>query len=130
MTHSTILENYKQLIKDLSDRIVKAQQPMRLLDSIKWDASIQEDFFKHKFKKLPAVTREYYEQNNPLSFDPVSKLEEFYDIERDIRRKLGQISPIGNIMQRMCREYRELVRLMVNRGQPEFVKLSQELYGS
>lgn len=122
-------ENYQELIKALSDRIVKAQQPIRLLDAVKWDASIQEDFFKNKFKKLPAVTHHYYQQN-ALLYDPERKLEEFYDIERDIRRQLGQFSPIGNIMQRTCREYRELIRMITNRGQPEFAKLSQELFGS
>lgn len=33
-------------------------------------------------------------------------------------------------MQRMCREYREVVRMLAVRGKPEFSKLSQELYGS
>jgi uncharacterized protein (TIGR02421 family) len=130
MTHDTQQHiEYKKTLRALSDRIVKAQQPIRVLDAIKWDASIQADFFKHKFKKLPPVTPEYYKNTN-LSYDPTHKNEEFYDIERDIRRQLGQFSSVGNIMQRMCREYRELVRMIINRGQPEFTKLSQELYGS
>jgi len=43
---------------------------------------------------------------------------------------LGQFSPVGHIMQRMCREYRELVRMLAARGTSEFTKISQELYGS
>jgi uncharacterized protein (TIGR02421 family) len=123
------LTAYQKTIKQLSDRLVKAQQPIRLLDAIKWDSEVQASFFKHKFKKLPPVTEEYY-QKNPLPFDPVACNETFYDLERDIRRLLGQFNPIGNIMTRMCREYRELVRMIVSRGKPEFSKLSQEIYGS
>lgn len=125
----TELTPYQQTVRELSERLVKAQQPIRVLDALKWDNSIQEDFFKHKFKKLPPVTYDYY-KNRPLSYDLTLKNEEFYDIERDVRKKLGQFSAVGNIMQRMCREYRELIRMLKHRGEPEFCKLSQELYGS
>lgn len=129
MTERISLTPYQQNVRDLSERLVKAQQPIRLLDAIKWDSQVQENFFKHKFKRLPQVDKQYYEQN-PLPFDPSKKNEEFYDIERDIRRQLGQFSTVGNIMQRMCREYREVVRMIAARGSSEFSKLSQELYGS
>ncbi len=122
------LTPYQQTVRDLSERIVKAQQPIRVLDGIKWDASIQQDFFEHNCSKLPAVTKAYYEKN-PLAFHPDEKMAEFYHIERDIRRLLGQFSTVGNIMQRMCREYRQLVRLLKHRGESEFAELSQELYG-
>jgi len=124
------LNAYQKTIRKLSRRLVKAQRPIRILDSIKWGPHLQEEFFKSKFKKLPHLTADYYAQNNPLPFDPITKNEEFYEIERDIRKYLGQFSAIGNIMQRMCREYREVVRMLSVRGKPEFSKLSQELYGS
>lgn len=119
---------YHQMIYTLSEKLVATQRPIRLLDAIKWDDKIKEDFFKAKFKKLPAVNANYY-QKNDLSFDPAKKNEEFYEIEREVRSHLGQFSAVGNIMQRMCREYRELVRMIALRGKPEFSKLSQELYG-
>lgn len=122
------LTPYQQTVWELSERIVKAQQPIRVLDGIKWDASIQQDFFEHNCSKLPAVTKEYY-QKNPLPYDVDEKSVEFYHIERDIRRLLGQFSTVGQIMQRMCREYRQLVRMLKHRGEPEFAELSQELYG-
>ncbi len=124
------LTPYQQTVRDLSDRLVKAQQPIRVLDAIKWGPDIQEAFFKHKCKKLPPVNRDYYITHNPLNFDLDAKQEEFYELERDIRRLLGQFSPVGSIMQRMCREYREAVRMLGARGLPEFSKISQELYGS
>lgn len=123
------LDNYQQTIRDLSDRLVKAQQPIRVLDAIKWNSTVQAEFFKHKFKKLPPITKEFYQQN-PLPFDIESKKIEFYDLERDIHRQLGQFSTVGNIMLRMCREYRDLITMLEHRGQAEFCKLSLQLYGS
>ncbi len=123
------LTPYEQAIRELSDRIVEAQKPIRILNSLKWDNPIKDYFFEHKFKKLPPVDAAYY-QKNSLNFDPDRKTEEFYSIELDIRRKLGQFSGIGGIMRRMCREYREVIRMLVARGTPEFSKISQDLYGS
>jgi uncharacterized protein (TIGR02421 family) len=125
-----LVDPYHRTVRRLSDRLVKIQRPIRVLDAIKWGPSIQEAFFHSNFKKMPNITADYYAQNNPLPFDPNVKNDEFYDLEHDIRKKLGQFSGVGNIMQRMCREYREVVRMLAARGKAEFPKLSQELYGS
>ena len=47
------LNNVEQTIRELSDRIVAAQNPIRVLDAIKWTDDIKNDFLKHKFQKLP-----------------------------------------------------------------------------
>jgi uncharacterized protein (TIGR02421 family) len=125
-----MLTDYQQVIRELSDRVVTAQKPIRILDALKWDSRVQAQFFKDKCKKLPAVTSEYYLQKDALSFDPQKKIEEFQDIERSIRRKLGQYSGVGSIMRRMCREYARVVELLLVRGTPRFTEISQELYGS
>ena len=52
---------YLTEVKTLSDRIVKAQQPIRILDAIKWDDSIKQVFFANHCKKLPEITPEYYQ---------------------------------------------------------------------
>lgn len=122
--------DYQQVIHELSERIVAAQKPIRVLDAIKWDSSVQEQFFKDKFKKLPQIGSNYYQDRNPLQFDPEKKILEFAEIERAIRRKLGQYSGVGSIMQRMCREYSRVVEMLVARGTPRFTEISQELYGS
>lgn len=124
------LGEYSKIIYELSERIVAAQKPIRILDSVKWDASIQEYFFQHRCKKLPRIDRSYYQEKNPLSFDPVAKIAEFRDIDRSIRRKLGQYSGVGSIMQRICSEYARVVELLLARGTPRFTEISQELYGS
>lgn len=116
-------------IRQLSDRLVEAQRPIRILDAIKWDASIAEAFFAAKCREQPPVDRAYYE-SRPLGFDPDAKRQEFHALERDISRLLGQFNPIGVIMRRMCREYRTVLRMLEARGTPEFVGRSQELYGS
>jgi uncharacterized protein (TIGR02421 family) len=122
--------NYLEQIKALSDRIVQAQQPIRILDAINWDESIRQEFLASGGKKLPSVDANYYRENRPLSFDPAEKKREFHEIERDLTRKLGQLNPLSLIMRRMCREYQMVVRMLESRGKTEFANLSQELYGS
>ena len=130
MANGEIVGEYEQAIHELSERIVAAQKPIRILDALKWDPSIEDYFFKHKFKKLPVINQEYYQEKNPLSFDPEKKIAEFHDIDRSIRRVLGQYSGIGSIMQRMCYEYCRVVEMLQARGTPRFTDISQELYGS
>lgn len=120
---------YRARLRELSDRIVQAQEAIKILDSIKWGPEIQVDFFKKKCKQLPKVNAEYYLKNK-LAFSIHKKREEFQALERDINREVGQISSIGNIMLRMCREYQDVLNLLAARGTPEFSALSQELYGS
>jgi len=120
---------YKKLLRELSDRIVAAQREIRILNALKWPQDIKNHFFKKHCKEPPQVDHSTYHKI-PLGFDPSTKNEEFYAIERDVRRVLGPFSGIGNIMLRMCREYREVIRLLQARGAPEFPKISQELYGS
>lgn len=117
------------IMKEISQRIVEAQRKIRILDSIKWDDKIKEDFFKHKCKKLPAVSKEYYD-NNPLPFDPTEKKEEFRGILRDTQNQLGQYSPVSRIVKRMCEEYSRAIDMLDARGTPAFGEIAMELYGS
>ncbi len=129
MSRSKANTEYRQTIRALSDRLVEAQTPIRVLDAIKWDDGIREDFLKSRGSKPPAVDRSYY-QNRPLSFDADQKKQQFQQIERDITRQLGQFSPVGQIMRRMCKEYRMVIRMLEARGTADFGLISQELYGS
>ena len=122
--------DYQQVIHRHSEDIVKAQKPIRILNALKWGDDIKEQFFKDKFKKLPQVDEDYYQQKNPLQFDAIKKIEEFREIERNIRRTLGQYSGVGSIMQRMCHEYSRVVEMLLARGTSKFTEISQELYGS
>src|SRR5437868_11097785 len=123
------LSAYDGMVRKLSDRLVDAQRPIRILDAIKWDDEVERAFFEKGCKELPCVTRDYY-LSRPLPFDPEQKYHEFHTIERDIRRQLGEYNTAGRIMARMCEEYREVVRLLSSRGTRAFAEISERLYGS
>ena len=123
------LDDYQLVVRALSDRIVEAQTPIRVLDAVKWDENVRSEFLKHKGKALPQVDRDYY-VNRPLAFDTAAKKLEFQNIERDVTRQLGQFNPVGQIMRRMCREYRMVIRMLEARGTEDFGLISQELYGA
>lgn len=117
------------IIRELSKRIVEAQRQIRILDSIKWDDSIKQDFFKHKGKKLPHVDKAYYEAR-PLPFDVHEKQEEFRLILRDAQNSLGQYSTLTRLLRRQCEEYSRATQMLAVRGTPAFSELAMELYGS
>src|SRR6516225_3813980 len=94
------LSAYENMVRGLSDRLVEAQRPIRILDAIKWDDDVERTFFEKEGRELPAVTRDYY-LSRPLPFDPEQKFHELHGIERDIRRQLGEFNPPGQIMARM-----------------------------
>ncbi len=129
MNSQTPLDNYQLIIRALSDRLVEAQTPIRVLDAVKWDDNVRQAFFKGKGKQLPQVDRDYY-ASRPLGFDSAAKKLEFQNLERDITRQLGQFNPVGQIMRRMCKEYRMVIRMLEARGTSDFGLISQELYGS
>ncbi len=122
-------ESYKQSIRELSDRIVEAQNPIRILDAVKWDPEIEATFLANGGKELPAVDEQYYDRF-PLPFDAADKRHEFQAISRDVVRILGRFNPLGKIMIRICDEYQTVVRMLEARGTSEFGYLSQQLYGS
>jgi uncharacterized protein (TIGR02421 family) len=121
--------SYTAALRELSDRLVEAQRPIRILDAIQWDESVRKAFFASQCQAAPPVNRDYY-RSRALDFDPFAKRQQLHDLERDIVRRLGQYNPVSQIMRRMCREYLTVVRMLEARGTPEFVSLSQELYGS
>ena len=116
-------------IRRFSDRLVEAQRPIRVLDAIKWDDTIEKAFFAAGCRQQPPVTRDYYGRR-PLPFDPESKRQELLAIEDDVCHQLGDNHAAGRILTRMCQEYREVVDLLVQRGTPRFNILSENLYGS
>ena len=117
------------IIQELSKRIVEAQRKIRILDSIKWDNSVRQDFFKNKGKKLPEVDKSYYEKR-PLPFDVHEKQEEFRIILRDAQNQLGQYSTLTRLIRRQCEEYSRAAQMLAARGTPAFGELAMELYGS
>ena len=121
--------SYKELVASLAGRIVEAQRPIRVLQAIRWDNSVEEQFLRARGRELPKVDVAWYESVE-LGFDPRDKAEEFEEIARDIDRDLGETDAIGSIMGRTAIEYRDVVRMLAARGTPGFYAYSRKLYGS
>lgn len=117
-----------QCIRSLSDRLIQAQSPIRILDAIKWDESIQNDFFAHHCQQQPRVDEAYY-KGTPLGFNPDHQLGLFKQIKSDIDEQLGS-HPAGIMMSRMCHEYGRVIEMLKARGTPAFSQISSELYGN
>lgn len=121
---------YKEKIKKHSLQIVEAQKPIRILDAIKWDHSIEADLRKSKFKHMPKIGPDYYEEKNPLSFDANKKKEEFKEIIRDTEAGLGADDAIAKLLVKISQEYIDVCDLLLSRGTKKFWEQSRKLYGS
>jgi uncharacterized protein (TIGR02421 family) len=116
-------------IRLLSERLVAAQRPLRILSAVRWAPEVEDAFFAAGCRELPNVDRATYERA-PLLFNPECKRQELIELERDIKDHLGQANACSQMMVRRCREYRQVAELLVARGTPAFARLSGELFGS
>ena len=122
--------SYKERIRELSDRLVRAQQPIRILHAVSWDDDISMATLQSGLKKLPKADRAYYREKRPIGFDVSAKNEELEGIKKDIGATIGVDDDIGRILHRNCCEYQRVVGLLQARGTKEFHGISAELYGS
>ena len=121
--------SYKEVVADLSARIVEAQRPIRVLQSLRWEDDVEQTFLRAKHREMPKIDPAYYEKID-LGFSPRDKLGEFEQIARDIDHELGESDAIGHIMMTTALEYRDVVRMLATRGTPSFYAWSRKLYGS
>jgi uncharacterized protein (TIGR02421 family) len=122
------MNNDREVIKELSDRIVEAQKPIKVLSAINWDDDIKARFFESDFKEQPQVDRDYY-VNREIRLDPERSRAELADIEADIVNRLGD-SAAARLMQFMCGQFEATVDMIASRGTPRFSELSRTLYGA
>jgi uncharacterized protein (TIGR02421 family) len=123
------MDTYREAVRELSDRIVAAQRPIKVLSAINWDDGVKERFFAAGFKEQPAVDREYYE-SRPIKLDPDATRDELRTIEAAISGRLGPLSPAGTLMRFMCEQFRMTVDMIDARGTERFSSLSSLLYGT
>lgn len=123
------MDQYRETIKELSDRLVKAQRPIKVLRTVNWDDQIKTDFFASGFKEQPKVDRGYY-LSKEMKLDPVATTDQLRDIEAEVVAKLGPLSPAGNLIKFMCEQFRLTVEMLETRGTPSFSKISGLLYGT
>jgi uncharacterized protein (TIGR02421 family) len=105
--------------------VLDAQRPIRMLQALRWEAEVEEQFFRERQRALPRVT---YAPD--LGFDPAAKIRELDDILRDADRELGPGDRLGGILRATTDEYRESVRMLMARGTRAFYTASRKLYGS
>jgi uncharacterized protein (TIGR02421 family) len=116
-------------VRLLSERLVAAGRPLRILEAVRWDDEVEEAFFAAGGKELPRVDRDWY-RARPLHFDPDGKRAELAWLRRDIRARLGTDHPAARVLLRLCGELEEVVALLEQRGTPTFAALSRRLFGS
>ncbi|MGH7283111.1 MAG: tyrosine/phenylalanine carboxypeptidase domain-containing protein, partial [Polyangiaceae bacterium] len=121
-------KSYKEVVSQLAVRIVEAQKPIRVLQAVRWDNSIEEEFWKKRGKEMPTTDAAYY-AGVDLGFDPKAKAEEFEQIARDCEAALAN-DDVGEIMRKTALEYRDVVRMLEARGTAQFYAYSRKLYGS
>lgn len=120
---------YLANLKALSDQLIAIQAPIRILDSIKWPAQWRQQFFDSDMRWLPNADATYY-KTLPLNFAPGAKQEEFRELKRQIRRKLGRQDPLGKLLTTTVDQYIKVIELLEARGCQDFGRFSVELYGS
>ena len=120
---------YREKLKLLSDRLIALQQPIRILDAIKWPREVEHEFLKADGNRMPRIDESYY-QGQPLNFDPVSLRADFLDLRRDIRRQLGRGDGLGRILRNTADQYLLVIEMLSTRGTVDFGRHSRQLYGS
>lgn len=123
------LLTYKEKIKLLSNRIVEAQRPIRILDSIRWPQEFEKALIDSKFKTIPVLGPEEY-QKIKCDFHFADKIAELDEIESAIKLELGAQDDLAQVMISMVDQYRDIVHLLKNRGTKKFWEYSRKLYGS
>ncbi len=117
--------SYKEILAGLAQRVLDAQRPIRVLQSLRWPAEVEEQFLRGKQRDLPKVT---YDAD--LGFDPEAKAREIDAILRDAERELGKGDRLGQILRTTAEEYRDVLRMLLARGTKDFYPFSRKLYGS
>jgi uncharacterized protein (TIGR02421 family) len=106
-------------LRRISDAVVAAQRPIRILKAINWDPRVHEQFFREAAAELP---RPAYP---PLGYDPAAKVRELRALKRQIRGH----NPVEALLRQKCEEFVLVVRLLEARGTRRFFDLSRRLYG-
>lgn len=122
-------QTYKEKLKAVSRKLIEAQRPIRILNSIRTNPRWNEELIKSKFKDLPSDAKTYYD-GLALGFDPTEKALELKLLQKEIATTLGSEDELGKHLQRICGQYILVTEMLKNRGRPDFYRFSRELYGS
>lgn len=123
------MDTYRDTIKELSDRLVAAQRPIKVLHAINWDDQVKADFFASGFKEQPKVDRDYY-LRRPSKLDAARTVDELRNFESEVSSRLGPLSPASVLMRFMAEQFRLTVEMIEARGTDGFSRISSLLYGT
>jgi uncharacterized protein (TIGR02421 family) len=121
--------SYKERVAVLAQRLVDAQRPIVVLNSLKWPATALEEFRRSRYRTPPQVTSEDYRAID-IGLTPAEKRSEFREIQMDVDRELGERDPIGAILSETARQYALVTEMLEARGTAAFYQHSRALYGS
>src|SRR5688572_13023068 len=113
MAASIAWTSYREQVRQLADRLVELQRPIRVREAIHWDDSFEHGVLASRFKQLPAADRDYYQTRRPLPFDPPAKLAEFEHLKGQIERQLPADDPLAAILLRNCAQYQDVIRMLL-----------------
>jgi uncharacterized protein (TIGR02421 family) len=108
-----------EYLRRLSDGLVAAQRPIRILKAINWDPRVHAHFFKGGCRELPRP--EYA----PLGFDPRAKARELRELRRQIRGR----NPVEEMLRAKCDEFALVAEMLAARGTRRFYELSRRVFG-
>ena len=120
---------YEETVRAISDAIVEAQGPMRVLNAVKWDDEVRAAFFASDCREQPPVDAAWYAERD-LGFDLDSTRDRFVDIEMQINASLGTTAPIAQLLKQTCEQYRLTLDMLEARGTDGFGALAAQLYGT
>lgn len=123
------LADYQSQVKKLSDRLIDLQRPIRILDAIKWPATVKAEFLAKGGKELPAIDQHYYQQIS-LGFEPELLSSRFKELKLEVQRCLGRGDGLGSILVATIDQYLLVIELLKSRGTVDFGRHSGALYGS
>jgi len=106
-------------LRGLSEEIVAAQKPLRILKAINWDPKVHERFFAAGARELPRV--EY----KPLGYDALAIAQTLHALRRRIRGK----NPVEELLREKCDELSLIARMLGARGTRSFHTWSVRLFG-
>ena len=123
------VESYEGAVRSISDAIVDAQGPVRILNAIKWDDDVRDRFFASGCREQPAIDADWY-AGRELGFDLDETRERFVEIEMQINASLGTTSGVAQLLKRTCEQYRLTLDLLEARGTDAFGPIAAQLYGT
>ena len=109
----------REYIKKMSDRVLAAQKPIKILKAINWDENVHRRFFSRNATQMPKPVYA------PLPYDVKEKIAELAQLEKD----LAGDNPLEDVLRRKCEELADIVRMLDARGTKRFNELSIKLYG-